>query len=53
MAHVPEGRLKDGTIYGGQEVNLVNCSLCGNLYAQGAENEHALTVTHISAKAAK
>lgn len=52
MPFVPQGQTKDGTLYGGYEVKLVECSLCGNLYAQGAETMHATTPTHVGAKAA-
>lgn len=53
MPYVPAGTTKDGKTYGGYAVSLTECSLCGNLYAAGAENEHSTTPTHAAAKAAQ
>lgn len=51
MAYVPKGQTKDDAKeYGGYEVNLIECSLCGNLYAEGAEQAHSSTVAHAAAK---
>lgn len=56
MAHVVGG---SGTIkgapftYGDYDVTLIDCKVCGGVYAVGAEQEHGATTSHKAAALAQ